>query len=426
MNIFDFLSQYMIGNESLYIFITLIILIIYYLLFKKYIKIFLDPLVILLFHLVIYSSTVVFMYVLNLIDDRFFIHYVVTTVFLIIGLRFFHPIDYEKVFNGSLITNEAKTLELAYRISALFYILCQMYIILRVGFPIFQSDISRLILYQPVAVYVRLANSVFVICICCITHKFFDRKLKVFDKILIVFIFINFALSGGKGSFASVIFYIIVLSSFSRDAFQKFIRYQWKILLFILGIFMGIIFLLMGEDEFFLEKLIFVLIGRADSYIAFYTSDYGEIMSFFAKYDGVVNFLGQSFFNWLAVFKLIPYEELPISYANLMNLHTFGSVTDEMGMVATYNLFPLAYLGWGGSILFSFFVGVSYSFVRNKLIYYCNGSWTLRIFYAFTFMSFNTFVISMPVFWSGYLLGIGVCAIIISLSYVLNRILMVK
>jgi hypothetical protein len=123
------------------------------------------------------------------------------------------------------------------------------------------------------------------------------------------------------------------------------------------------------------------------------------------------------FGDFLGLFRLYDWDELPSAIG--LTLKRYHHPSDVIsGSNARHNVFGLIYFGFYGSILFSFLIGVSISFVRNRLAGIINytfvggGIFTYLILKTsgfdtdptLTLSYLNNLLVIFPVLFIGYLL----------------------
>lgn len=398
MNFFEYLNEYLYLDYPMYVFFLLISVLIYYIIFRKYIVLFVGPLSILIFYLSIYSSTIFFMLFENIIDIRFFYQYVLTTIAFVFGFCIFKPFNLSKMQNEFPSTFKTKKImTIMYITTIIIYFINEIYLIDKIGFPAF-SDVSRLLIYQDVAVNKRISDMLLpmIIMLACMRIKIYQFVNK-FDISLLGLIFVDLCLSGSKGAFLSVFSIVTIFSFFSKGLFSRIQASQVKIIGIVIFVFCVIIFVLFGIENFF-EAIVITIAGRADGYVNFYGANYFSILNYFYPYDGFQNFLIYFFAAPLSLFRIIPYEAFSIKFPDILNQYMSGTVILGQGVSDVYNIVSLAYLGFIGSLIYSFIIGMIYSYIRNIFVYFCAKDKICQLFYIGLLFNLNALVISISFF----------------------------
>ena len=83
-------------------------------------------------------------------------------------------------------------------------------------------------------------------------------------------------------------------------------------------------------------------------------------------------------------FGIISYDDALLKYtwADKISIYING-ITFQGGVNNVYNLFSLTYLGFWGSIIYSFLIGVLVSFIRNKLYLVFNMKYVMVRFFIY-------------------------------------------
>jgi hypothetical protein len=320
------------------------------------------------------------MYTKDLIDMRFFYQYCLTTSAFIIGIFVFPPIKI-KTFDLQETKYESRLTQLFYLFTALIYLVNKIYLIVKVGFPIFSEE-SRMLFYNSVGINKRISDSLVVFCLFFVTERLISRKYKWFDILLGIFILFNFLLSGSKSEFSTLFIFIGLYSIFDVYVLRLINRYQLLAAIAIGSLFCLVNFMLSGSNFTEMWNAIgFSLIDRGDAYVCFYGADYNSIMYYFSSFHSIGNFFVQIFRDVLTVTRIIPYDQIGPSFSEMLMKYIYGYAIEGIGTNNVYNLQSLVTLGWWGSVAYSFFIGALYSFIRNKLIYNLTRTRLTRLIY---------------------------------------------
>lgn len=350
--------------------------IIFFVLRKQLISI-VDPLAEVAFFLGIYCATVLYMDVNNLLDEISVYHYWFSTCALILGMclwRRGHRIHFEE-------PNYSSVEKYLYQLSAVIFVVTKIYLLVTFGSPLL-ADESRIGFYQQAGVIKTLSVTMqsflyFLFLERCLRYK----QIYFIDKAIILFLFIDLFLSGSKSAFATLLFSLNIYIAYFTS--RKYISSKYVVIL--LPIFVFIVWAKSNYDiEIFLMNFLYSIMGRADVYVNFYGAGYDNILNYFSNDEGVDKLCLNVFQVLLNRFGIISYDDALLKYtwADKISIYING-ITFQGGVNNVYNLFSLTYLGFWGSIIYSFLIGVLVSFIRNKLYLVFNMKYVMVRFFIY-------------------------------------------
>lgn len=405
----EFFIRVMTDPIQYVVYLLLCEIIVFSILRKQLISI-IDPLAVSCFFLGIYSATVLYMYANNLIEEISVYHFLLSTTALIIGLCFWKRARRIK----STDIHYSVVEKYLYQVSAISFVLIKIYLLGTLGAPLLSGE-SRIGFYQTAGTIMTVSGAIqsllyFLILEKCLRYK----QITVFDKLLILFLFVDLFLSGSKSAFSTLLFslnvYIFYFSS------QKLIDSKYIVML--IPIFMFIIMIQSNNDvEIFFDNILYSIMDRADVYVNFYGAGYSNILNYFKDDEGIDNLFLNMFQLLLNRFGIIPYDDVLLRYtwADKMSIYIDG-VTFQGGVNNVYNLFSLTYIGFWGSIIYSFFIGLFVSFIRNRLYLVFNLKYVMVRFFIYDMIVHGGHLISMI---HGFVVTIITDFIIVCLLYML-------
>ena len=266
------------------------------------------------------------------------------------------------------------------------YIVIKLYLFLKYGTPLLAGE-ETANFYKGSMYLLRMADIFFLVSMFYLVEKMACQKLNIFDKAIIVFLFMDLLLSGFKGNFFILFMGVNIYYHFfkSGNFFGK------KIVPIIFGLF---IFILCLKNNFNVTDVLTMLeisiANRGDTLVLFYGARYDDIMGYYNEYSGILPFIYEHFRMLVTEFGFVtPGGWFDRSESNtLLMEYVYGKdFIIKSGPNDIYNVYSLAYLGVVGSAIYSLFLGGIISFIRNKLIYYINLNslfhrlifWTLQL-----------------------------------------------
>jgi len=364
----DFFSYLQIVNENIgiYILIWIFSFITVFYVLKKQLFFIIDPFLVPFFFFSIHLATVLFMYYNNLIENISLYHFLATFSVFLIGLSINGSPKYRKNIDVKFNIQW----KLMYYFIGFVYFFTTTYLIMKYGVPLF-SGVSRIGFYAEEGVIKKISDMGSIALIFFLAEKFTHKKEKLFDKVLLLFLSSNMLVSGSK---SGILFMITAFSVyFYYFTTRKITRNAVKYLVMALVGFLIIVFVISGFNlERTLTNILVAFANRSDMYVYFYGAGYENMLHYYQDYD-IADFIIQIFRDVFLNFRIISYESnyAMESFSDKLYWYVYGSVYAG-GPNNIYNLFSLAYLGFIGSLIYSFTLGYFISFIRNKCILYFN------------------------------------------------------
>jgi hypothetical protein len=381
---FEF-AELIYENLGLYFVIFSVVIGVYYKVLKPLYWFLLDPFMLSQIFSMFATTVVVFLAALGEVDVFYSLQFTMTQIAFWVGLYYF---KFDKTKNHhrekTLFSTEGLTSKLKkqtiyiYVYMSIAFILSQILIYIKIGVPLFLE--SRLTLYEGSGGWGFLGKITDVLNVVVFIGSLYVRNyfkhdgfLKIYSLLILGFIFIVYILSGSKSSiinfFSLYFLFLIMYDPMKIHVYRKYEIYA--VLLTFIGAI--VIFSIHNSTEspflLFLDRLV----GSGDVFYQGYFTDKID------KIEG--NPLTLLFTDILGTYRIVPWAELPRPIG--MQLYTMVYNVDlSMGANARHNYLGLVTFGFGGSILFSYFLGWSYSYIRNRLYeYFFSKGFLLTTFY---------------------------------------------
>ena len=353
-------------DENVILYITLLLLIglIMIFLLKKQMFFIIDPFISIIFLFTVYFTTVIFLYILGYISDFYLLNYILCFLFFLLGLY----------LNGKpnrikkCIVNKYKISDnIFFFIAFIIYIFLKFYLIIKFGVPLLVEDSDRSTFYSEAGLEKLISDIFMIVVLFFLVEKININHLQLLKNIksMIILLSILFILilDGSKSNFVTVIMAIYIYKYYFTLNNMGAAK---KVLFAMISIFILIVFIKSTNDfEQTVNNIIIAIINRADTYIYVYTSDYKDISNYFN--GNIITFFEIIFYIPLNGLGLISENNRIEFFSQKIEQYIYGDSV-SLGSNAIYNLIGLVYLGNISSIIFSFFIGYSISFFRNKLI----------------------------------------------------------
>ncbi|HWW41766.1 O-antigen polymerase [Pedobacter sp.] len=386
MNYLDF---FLLAEDNLYslIIFSLVLTIIYLLIYRKYILSIFDPMFLIFLTSGLANAIVFYLFYLNEIRSHYFYSFLLTEFAFIGGFFMFKPISSldnlvsqkialreEKIFDDNFITI------LFYWASAL-HLFSQCLTYTFVGLPILME--SRLTTYSGgsgFGIFGRLLDVSSAIGTFLLFYRIFysmnSRAGKIYNYFYLFFVVFAMIVSGSKTNLLFLIYYLFILNIYmlkikGRDIARQIqrIRKLQKILLIssvvLLFLVIGIQLSTLGDESNFASSL--MLLGKR-------IVSFGDIYFLALPNDVIIQLhdkqgpLLQLFKDPLGMFRVIPWTSLPTDNGFAVSSYHYGDIPS--GPNPRYNYFAMLYFGnYFIQMVYCFTIGIFVSFLRNKLFF---------------------------------------------------------
>ncbi|MCT4716365.1 hypothetical protein MUA01_15485 [Enterobacteriaceae bacterium H18W14] len=369
--------------------ITLIVILCVYFILRKQIYSLFDPMNFLIIAGGSGYSVVFFLYYLGYITDYYFYSFLATQTAFFLGVISNQKKSLKKIY----LTQQASLppysglITVIYPLSVMLFITCQFIVYYTSGIPLLMA--SRLEIFSGgggFGMVNRIIQVTQVIAIAVAFYRllFINKGIlyKLIDFLVIIFGLLVAVLSGSKSAILFMIFSLSYVAIFahrfnvSPKIFKKINRLSFFLLM--LGMIGGIVTIVYQTNNSDLNKALSVLamrfINTGDIYYMAYPYDQIENME-----PG--NFFLALFKDFFGAFRIIGWDKLPVN----LGLQIFWSYynTDMVsGPNPRHNVFGLFYLGPILSVLYSFVIGYTISYIRNKILLKTTPDFLGLIFYV--------------------------------------------
>ena len=372
---------YYISNIGTGIVFAVVLLIINFLIFRRYIYSIFDPFALHLFMSTCGYSVVFFLYYLNLISSYYFFSFLLTQTAFFIGFLTIKPINIKNVIRNSCNARIrfSATAKVLFYISVLLYVPSQLLVYYYAGIPLFmESRLETFFGGSGFGIFNRIIPVTSTIVSVILIYKIFFIKGRGFlerllDAFLILFIIATGFLSGSKATFLGLIFIMFFVVFFNyraaysvtRRLLHKIRKRQWQ--LFVIAVIAAVAVVAVQTaweygDTNALNPLVAIamrFVNTGDVYVLAYPKNY------LARMEGGNPFLAL-FGDMFGMARIIPWEDLPKNLGlQLYQSHYHTALI--AGPNARHNVFGLHYFGPYLSVLLSFFLGLLVSYLRNIL-----------------------------------------------------------
>jgi hypothetical protein len=381
MSSFEFFTQL---NIPLYLICLLFSFFLYCLVYtRQYIGIF-DPFTYYLFFSMFAFTTSVYLYIDGFVSEELFIHFILTQLFFFIGFSIPKPIDITRKKyqppNIFIIKGiELRAIKWFFILFSSLTVLLQVKVYIEHGFPIFSESrldfvgddvFSKLLLRINDIVFASLVSISFVIIY--VFPKRFTISMRRISYLFLVFLITCAVLNGSK---SAIIKYLLLFALFAYVFNYIGVRNPKKVLkkygIWIFGIsILGAlsIVIIAGEAENAGKLLLYRLVMSGD---VFYMAYPNNVIDRFIDSNAWYVSL---FASPAKMFNLIDIQDVPsVLGFDLMSYHEGYDLSK--GPNPRHNVLGYVYIGYYGSIAFSFILGLTVSFLRNS---------------SFSFLSRNT------------------------------------
>tara|TARA_B110000285_G_scaffold234993_1_gene314104 strand:+ start:1813 stop:3123 length:1311 start_codon:yes stop_codon:yes gene_type:complete len=364
-------------NFFIYLFCTIIIFFIYFLIFRKYYLSLLDPFTYVTFFSAFASTVPVFLFVIKEIQFNLFLSFLITQVSFFLGFHFFSPLKIKRISLTKIASpnsNEIRFVKWLFIVVGLSNIFFQIYSYKMFGIPLFSE--SRLATYDSNGglnnILKRIISVTFqmytILTIFFMIYKFKNFNFKIYTYLSVLILAIFSVLSGSKGAFIIFGFSFFIVSIYStrwgdftliKDINKFLVKFMF------IAILLAAVVVLFSENVS--NPFEFLLLRIAMTGDVYYMAYPNEVINKIVFNNS--NWFVSLFASPLSLLGIIDRSEIPypIGYS-LMQYHN-PSVLFK-GPNARMNIFSYIYIGSYLAPLYCFIIGLITSFVRNKLFHY--------------------------------------------------------
>lgn len=429
MNTFDFFGL-LINNIGLYLSVLLVVIIIYYSIFRRICNSVLDPLFIAILASIFGTSVVFFLYFTGHINHPYFLSYFFTQFAFIAGVFVIKPRRKTVVCEKRYLSDNRLYIKSLFSFSFFFFVVSNLIVYAKLGIPIlFESRLDLTMNAGGWGIFTRFAAISGTVAFYLFLYYTIIHKSRGLFRFMLYFYFtfhlLTLVLSGAKSSFWSlaVVFFCFLIVNRNNDNVSHMLlksrKIEWKLIT--VGLVFSLITILITFSNDIHEALTFLVqrfVGYGDIYWHAYPNGYIEDLPDQSPVIAV-------FASFLGFFRMIDPSQMPepIGYA-LTKM--FYSVDFMVGPNPRHNIFGYVYLGAYLSVIYSFVLGVILSVIRASFFKSYNGSIIYKIIiinvYIFAagletdinyfFFQLNNLLIVLPIILIGaYFIYLFICVI---------------
>ncbi|GHT86692.1 hypothetical protein FACS1894137_12620 [Spirochaetia bacterium] len=383
MHLFDFFSTYLLPNIDLYFKVLLIVALIYLIIYKMFCVNIEDMITLIFPYLgVVFSTAIVtFLFILKIIEYKYFINFLTTTIVFYSIIIFFSN-KFKKIYKcrkKEHAYSNGKSVFIFSLLCIIFFIILQYMRIEIIGA---RTAVTK---GSGTGIIIRLLTVFSPIAFFSFLYIMFygNSKQRIIIFPLFVIPYIYFSLQGiSKSAFIGILInlYIFLLLNIGNKKVQVTVK-KLTIPLLFFGVLGGIIIVILLTSTGFIQA-VSILLQR---FVAF-----GDVYIYAYINKNIDNFEQVSFLKYLFSDGLRTFRLVDISYVNdveipgkLMNM-VYGAGTTG-GPNPRFNIVGYAFFGFFGSILFSVFCAVLFVIVRCIFLGSINGSFQKQLFGFFLF-----------------------------------------
>lgn len=409
-------------NWDIMLLSMLIVSLLYILLLKKYFLSIFDPLLFTFFFSIIGASTILFLFIIDKLEWKYFLFYLLTQGAFFFGFLLFSPIDTKKINKEHSKQYSILAIKYFYLITSILLIVFQISIYTFKGIPLLMESrlnvIGEDILFK---FYNRLKDVFYIPVILLMFYFIFSKKnnsLKKYSFFVLLFAIISNVLNGSKSALMNLVMIYFVFSIFQlknseSKSFDILNKHTKKIFIFaLLGAVIVVIFSEETTNPFFF--ILYRIFIGGDSF--FMTFPYGTIENFVVRDNWFVNL----FASPLYLLGIISPNDVPSPLGfDIMTYH--NKVNLFKGPNPRHNILGYVYIGYYGAILFSFIIGLFFSFIRNKLYKMLTSGPIGLVIYGSFFFSVTKLEAD---FYNALadLINTLICMLFIFIAYVLSKV----
>jgi len=364
-----------------------------------------------------------FLFFIDKLKGDYLLFYILTQGAFFIGILFFRPIKIRSICNKKNTDyNNILTIKYFYLFASISLIILQSFIYFFKGIPLFMESRLNIIGDDILFKFYNRLKDIFYIPVILLMYYFIFSKKYIFYKkysiIVLLFIIISNILNGSKAALISLVLIYFVYALFSlknSDSYSFNILKKHTKKVFLLSLLGAIVVVTLSEKTD--NSLLFILYRifiSGDSY--FMTFPYSTIENFVSRDHWFINL----FASPLSLLGIIPTDMIPSPLGfDIMEYH--NKVNLFKGPNPRHNILGYVYIGYYGSILFSFIIGVLYGFIRNKLFFLLPSNPIGLIIYG----SFLFSIIQIEAdFYNALasLINSFICMLFIFISYVFSKV----
>jgi hypothetical protein len=365
--------------------ISLLTLIVYLLLYRKYIFSIFDPFFLIVVIVALANSTVFYLYYDEQIKTQYLTSFLITEASFLCGFFLIRPLDSKsRPDMGKPVSRWYDTdlfIATLFYWSSILHVVLQLITYVVVGLPILMD--SRMMTYaggSGFGIVGRITevagNTGTILLFYRMFYKQNGSLEKLYNYSYFILLLFFLIVSGNKTNLVFLVYFLFLLqlcmnrlsgTKTTRRVSQKINRVQSWLLFVSIPLIFCVIYVQYtvtvgtsdGLDAF--SALMFRVLSFGDVY--YMTFPHEVILRM--NHD---NAFLQLFKDFLGLFRIVPWERLPIDCGlEITSYHALNDTTLTTGPNARYNYFAILYFGAWGQACYCFILGLITSFIRNTL-----------------------------------------------------------
>jgi len=369
----------------------IVIFLVYYFLYRKYIFSVFDP----LFFFLISQAFTTELAIIQVENRSYLINILLCQIFLSVGFILIarKSNSFDIVMDETLGVKKSDYAILKYFTFISFFLIlfANIYFIQKQGIILFSKDpsVSKIASYEGGLGFVRRINWGLLNLICITTmFLYFKTAKRVYLGILISLFLISIS-GGSKGAILTFVYILALLGLFKsfkgNSTFKSINKYKYPIIFF--GVFLALFILYAQSSDY--QSSFYALATRflysGDAILYYYNN--AAIQHF--SYLNWVDFFSYEFNSITGFFRLTEYKN-PLGYdLVIFSIFRNESLETTQGPNLTYFLKGYLFFGNVGAIIFSFFIGIITGYLR-KMLFNANGI-NVKFFLLVLFINLNLF-----------------------------------
>lgn len=380
-------------NIPLYLWSLLGSFCLYFLIYRKMFISIIDPVMFTVLFSTFGFSVVIFLYLTKSIDTKYLISYLLTQSAFILGFFSYKSLKRSQIVapvKTQSFESEMLFVNIVFFVCSSLYIIIQLLSYVVVGIPLLSGN--HVDIYSNSGGWGILGRFIDVlkpVSIFLLIYYFFKKEVSLFFYLykyfVLAMVFVFFALAGSRSEFMTIgliFFCFLILNGDKLKQYFNKIRF-YEIMLLSLAmcfVFFTIFFQSKHQEDGAsgLSVFLFRLVASGDVYYFAYPNNNIEQISnahpFLALFGDIFSTL-----------RIVPRQDQPVVIGYQL-FQLFGESDTVAGPNSRHNVFGYVYYGFYDSIIFSYVMGLSLSFVRNKLFFVLRRNVLGQILFVFLYM----------------------------------------
>jgi hypothetical protein len=434
------MTEYVLSIDSIkFTCLLLIAVTIQFIAYRKFVFSIFDPLCL---YLVNNSFTIAFVFYLfidgEITNEAYLVSFLACNIAFALGMYFISrkfklPKLIQKTHSKKEIHESIKVSKILYMLLyfiVIIVVLANVFLILQTGeLPLLSSnpDSAKVVMRQDgLGIVYRVNNILLPLGISICLFKMFSPipilKSVKSDRLILLgllTILVLFFISGGsKGVAISLLGFFVPCQIFNKYFNSRYIMIINKIMFSLLpiGLISALVVFVKNSNEVKyldpLQGLMVRLVANGDAFYYFYKYDLIKKINL-----NIFDYIVDSLNPLLSLIKIATYDT---PFGEKLLIESINLTTGGFGPNAPYQIYGLAYFGFIGSCIFSFFIGCIISLVRTRFL-----SWTLERPNELNMVVYTTCfynIMSLPVDYVGFLTILYSSIIFITPVVIVSRI----